>query len=133
MAEANALTRFDLGAQPRIVQLRRSATGSSNRGVITRKAASLFIGAGTGAALAFSVATPPFMKSLRQRRTVSSRTPNASDIRRLVQPASVSPAIDRPRSPRSGAGIKNAPLPIRQIAQTKTALHQKGSLEIIRP
>jgi hypothetical protein len=48
-----------------IVQLRRSATGSSSRGVITRKAASLFTGAGPGATLAFSAATPPFMKSLR--------------------------------------------------------------------
>jgi hypothetical protein len=36
--------------------------------VITRKAASLFTGAGPGATLAFSAATPPFMKSLREIR-----------------------------------------------------------------
>src|ERR1700680_5058810 len=71
-----------------IVQLRRSATGSSSRGITTRKAASLFTGAGPGATLAFSAATPPLMNSLRHRRTVSSRTPNASAIRGLVQPAS---------------------------------------------
>ena len=72
-----------------IVQLRRSATGCSSKGVTTRKAASLFTAAGPGATLAFSAATPPRMKSLRHRRTVSSRTPNASAIRGLVQPASV--------------------------------------------
>ena len=73
-----------------IVQLRRSATGSSSKGMTTRKAAALFTGAGPGATLAFSASTPPLMKSLRHRRTVSSRTPNASAIRGLVQPASVS-------------------------------------------
>ena len=56
----------------------------------TRKAASLFTGDGPGAMLAFSAATPPPAKSLRQSRTVSSRTPNASAISGLVQPASVS-------------------------------------------
>lgn len=40
--------------------------------------------------LAFSASTPPFMKSLRRSRTVSSRTPKASAIRPLVQPLSVS-------------------------------------------
>jgi hypothetical protein len=34
-------------------------------------------------------ATPPHTKSLRHSRTVSSRTPNGSAIRGLVQPASV--------------------------------------------
>ena len=63
---------------------------ASSKGVTTRKAASLFTAAGPGATLAFSAATPPRMKSLRHRRTVSSRTPNASAIRALVQPASVS-------------------------------------------
>src|SRR5271166_5853326 len=48
-----------------IVQLRRSATGCSSKGVTTRKAASLFTAAGPGATLAFSAATPPRMKSLR--------------------------------------------------------------------
>src|SRR5271157_3869996 len=79
-----------------IVQLRRSATGSSSKGVTTRKAASLFTGAGPGATLAFSAATPPRMKSLRHRRTVSWRTPNASAIRALVQPFSVKSTARRP-------------------------------------
>jgi len=62
--------RASISARSRgIVQLRRSATGSSSKGVTTRKAASLFIGAGPGATLAFSAATPPRMKSLRHRRT----------------------------------------------------------------
>ena len=39
--------------------------------------------------LVFSAATPSAVKSLRHRRTVSSRTPNASAILELVQPASV--------------------------------------------
>ena len=61
-----------------------------------------FIGGGPGAMLAFSATTPPAVKSLRQRRTVSSRTPNASAILGLVQPASVSStARARPASPRS--------------------------------
>src|SRR6202161_1999691 len=85
-----------------IVQLRRSATGSSSKGMATRKAASLFIGGGPGGMLAFSAATPPAVKALRHRRTVSSRTPNASAILALVQPASVkSTARARSASPRS--------------------------------
>ena len=85
-----------------IVQLRRSATGSSSNGVTTRKAASLFTGGGPGAMLVFSAATPPAEGSLRRRRTVSSRTPNASAILELVQPASVkSTARARSASPRS--------------------------------
>jgi hypothetical protein len=59
-------------------------------GSATRKAASLFTGAGPGATAAFSASTLPLMKSLRHSRTVSSRTPNASAIRALVQTASVS-------------------------------------------
>jgi hypothetical protein len=64
-----------------IVQLRRLATGCSSSGMTTRKAASLFIGAGPGATQVFSASTPPLMKSLRQRRTVSSRTPRLGDPR----------------------------------------------------
>src|SRR5271165_3207109 len=96
-------SRASISARRRgIVQLRRSATGSSSNGVATRKAASLFTGAGPGATLAFNASTPPFAKSLRQRRTVSSRTPNASAIFGLVQPASVSStARARSASPRS--------------------------------
>jgi hypothetical protein len=84
------------------VQLGRSATAAASRGRATRNAASLFTGAGPGATRALSAATPPRMKSLRHRRTVSSRTPNASAIRRLVQPESVSnTARARSASPRS--------------------------------
>ena len=85
-----------------IVQFRRSATGASSRGVTTRKAVSLFTGAGPGATLAFRASMPPSIKALRQRRTVSSRTPNASAVFGLVQPASVSStARARSASPRS--------------------------------
>src|SRR4051794_27635636 len=73
-----------------IVQFGRSATGSSSSGRATRKAASLFTGAGPGATVAFSASIPHFMNSLRHSRTVSSRTPKASAIRGLVQPANVS-------------------------------------------
>ena len=72
-----------------IVQLRGSATAAWSRGAATRKAASLFTGGGPGAILVFSAATPPAAKSQRHWRTVSSRTPNASAMSGLVQPASV--------------------------------------------
>ena len=72
-----------------IVQLRRSATGCSSKGVATRKSASLVIGGGPGAMRVFSAATPPAAKSPHHSRTVSSRTPNASAILELLQPASV--------------------------------------------
>jgi len=85
-----------------MVQLRRSATGASSNGMTTRNAASLFTGAGPGATVAFRAATPPRTKSLRHSRTVSSRTPNASAMRGLVPPASVSStARARSASPRS--------------------------------
>jgi hypothetical protein len=89
-ADANALTCFDLARRRGTVQLCRSATGCSSKGVTTRNAVSLFTGIGPGATLAFSAAIPPPAKSLRQRRTVSSRTPNASAMRGPVHPASVS-------------------------------------------
>src|SRR4051794_11867513 len=73
-----------------IVQFGRSATGSCRSGRATRKAASLFTGAGPGATVAFSASIPPFMNALRHSRTVSSRTLKASAIRGLVQPANVS-------------------------------------------
>ena len=73
-----------------IVQFGRLATGSSSKGVTTRKAVSLFTGDGPGATLAFKVSIPPRLKSLRHSRTVSSRTLNASAMRGLVQPESVS-------------------------------------------
>jgi hypothetical protein len=83
--------RASISARMRaIVQFGRSATGSSSNGVTTRKAVSLFTAGGPGATLAFSASVPPLAKSLRQSRTVSSRTPNASAMRGLVQPDSVS-------------------------------------------
>ena len=94
-------SRASISARRRgIVQLRRSATGCSSKGMATRKAASLFTGGGPGATLVFSAATPLTAKSLRHRRTA--RTPNASAILELVQPASVkSTARARSATPRS--------------------------------
>jgi hypothetical protein len=84
------------------VQLRRSATGASSNGATTLSAASALTGAGPYAGLVSSASTPPRAKSLRHRRTVSSRTPNASAMRGLVQPDSVSnKARARSASPRS--------------------------------
>ncbi len=96
-------SRASISARRRaIVQFGRSATGSSSNGMTTRNAVELFTGSGPGATLAFNASTPPRPKSLRQSRTVSSRTPNASAIRGLVQPASVSrTARARSASPRS--------------------------------
>ena len=94
---------FSISARSRaIVQFGRLATGASSNGVTTRRAVSLFTGSGPGATLAFNASTPLRMKSLRHSRTVSSRTPNASAIRGLVQPDSVnSTARARSASPRS--------------------------------
>lgn len=61
--------------------------------------------------LAFSASTPLLPKSLRHSQTVSSRTPNASAIRGLVQPASVrSTARARSASPRSRKSRQGNPL-----------------------
>jgi hypothetical protein len=97
-------SRASISARLRaIVQFGLSATGSSSNGVTTRNAVSLFTGAGPGATLAFNASTPPRLKSLRQKRTVSSRTPNAWAIRMLVHPASVrSTARARSASPTRG-------------------------------
>jgi hypothetical protein len=84
-------SRASISARRRaIVQFGLSATGSSSRGVTTRNAAELLIGSGPGATVAFSASLPPRPKSLRHCRTVSSRTPNASAMRGLLQPANVS-------------------------------------------
>jgi hypothetical protein len=84
-------SRASISARMRaIVQFGRLATGSSSNGVTARKAVSLFTGGGPGATLAFSASVPPRLKSLRHSRTVSSRTLNASAMRGLVQPDSVS-------------------------------------------
>ena len=83
-------SRVSISARSRaIVQLVLSATGSSSNGVTTRNATVLFTGSGPGAMRAFNASAPPLAKSPRQRRTVSSRTPNASAMRGLVQPESV--------------------------------------------
>jgi hypothetical protein len=82
-------SRASISARRRgIIQLRRSATGSSSKGVTTRKAASLFTGGGPGAMLVFSATSPPAVKSLRHRRTVSSRTPPPRPWSWSNQPAS---------------------------------------------
>ena len=96
-------SRASISARSRgIVQLVRSATGASRSGVTTRKAASLFTGTGPGATFVVKASTPPEMKAPRQKRTVSSRTPNASAILELLQPASFSStARARSASPRS--------------------------------
>src|SRR5271165_2205929 len=96
-------SRASISARRRaIVQFVRSATGWSSKGAATRSAVSLFTGGGPGAMLASNAATPPLPKSLRHNRTVSSRTPNASAIRALVQPERVkSTARARSASPRS--------------------------------
>src|SRR5450432_3367633 len=83
-------SRASISARSRaIVQFVLSATGSSSNGVTTRNATALFTGSGPGAMRAFNAATPPLAKSPRQRRTVSSRTPNASAMRGLLQPDNV--------------------------------------------
>ncbi len=74
-------SRASISARRRgIVQLRRSATGSSSKEVATRKAASLFIGGGPGAMLAFSAATPPTVKSLRQREGILAHAERLGDL-----------------------------------------------------
>src|SRR5215469_17162589 len=84
-------SRFAISSARRAsVQLRRSATGAERSGSATRSAACAFNGSGPGAMRVLSASTPPFRNSLRHSRTVSSRTPNASAIRPLVQPPSVS-------------------------------------------
>ena len=87
------------------VQLGRSATGADKSGPATRSAACALSGSGPGARRALRASTPPLMKSLRHSRTVSWRTPKASAIRPLVQPASVN-KIARARS----ASARSAPL-----------------------
>ena len=85
------------------VQLTRFVTGADNRGSATRKAACVFTGAGPGKGLVSRASTPSVRNCPRHSRTVSSRTPNASAIRALVQPRSVKrTALARSASARSG-------------------------------
>ena len=84
------------------VQFGRSATGPDRTSSATARARSALTGAGPGATDVFSASMPPVMKALRQKRTVSSRTPKASAIWPLVQPDRVSKiARARSASPRS--------------------------------
>src|SRR5215210_1471942 len=84
------------------VQFGRSATGPDKTSSATANADSALTGGGPGATDFFSASTPPVIKALRQNRTVSSRTPNASAIWPLVQPERVSKiARARSASPRS--------------------------------
>src|SRR5918997_1224637 len=84
------------------VQFGRSATGPDRTSSATASARSALTGAGPGATAVFSASMPPVRKALRQKRTVSSRTPKASAIWLLVQPESVSTiARARSASPRS--------------------------------
>src|SRR3954447_19919011 len=80
----------------------RSATGPDRTSSATASAHSALTGAGPGAIDVFRASSPPVMKALRQKRTVSSRTPKAWAIWPLVQPDRVSQiARARSASPRS--------------------------------
>src|SRR5215207_4708244 len=84
------------------VQFGRSATGPDRTSSATARARSALTGAGPGATDVFRASMPPVIKALRQKRTVSSRTPKAWAIWRLVQPERVSKiARARSASPRS--------------------------------
>src|SRR3954454_23738508 len=84
------------------VQFGRSATGPDRTSSATARARSALTGAGPGATDVFRASMPPVMKALRQKRTVSSRTPKAWAIWPLVQPDRVSKiARARSASPRS--------------------------------
>ena len=79
-------SRASISARRRgIVQLRRSATGSSSKGVTTRKAASPSPEA-AGAMLVFSAATPPAVKS-RATGEPYSRRQTPRDLELANQPA----------------------------------------------
>src|SRR4051812_19264330 len=84
------------------VQFGRSATGPDRTSSATASARSALTGAGPGAIDVFRASSPPVMKALRQKRTVSSRTPKAWAIWPLVLPDRVSKiARARSASPRS--------------------------------
>src|SRR5215212_697267 len=95
--------RFSISSARRgSVQFGRSATGPDRTSSATASAHAALTGTGPGATAVFSASMPPVMKALRQKRTVSSRTPNASAIWPPVQPERVSTiARARSASPRS--------------------------------
>ena len=89
-------------AKRRNVQFVRFATGTDKTSSATASAASALTGDAPGGLCVRRPATPPCMNVIRHRRTVSSRTPKASPIRPLDQPAKVSKmARARSASPRS--------------------------------
>src|SRR3954454_17919169 len=89
------------------VQFGRSATGPDRTSSATASARSALTGAGPGAIDVFRASSPPVMKALRQKRTVSSRTPKAWAIWPLVQPDRVSKiARARSASPRSRESLR---------------------------
>src|SRR3954468_8727102 len=89
-------------AKRRNVQFVRFATGTDKTSSATASAASALTGDAPGGLCVRRPATPPCMNLMRHRRTVSSRTPKASPIRPLDQPATVSKmARARSASPRS--------------------------------
>ena len=88
-ADAHALARFDLGAKAGDRPVAPVGHRFFQQGGDDAQGGLTLPGGGPRAMLVFNAATPPAVKSLRHRRTVSSRTPNASAILELVQPASV--------------------------------------------
>jgi hypothetical protein len=108
------------------VQLTRFATGIAKRGSATRKAARVFTGSGPGRARVSKASAPPFMNSLRHRRTVSSRTPKACAMRELVQPLSVK----RMLLARS-ASARSAPPAFRSSSLTCSGVARNGDLPAI--
>src|SRR4051794_8413237 len=89
-------------AKRRNVQFVRFATGTDKTSSATASAVSALTGDAPGGLCVRRPATPPCMNVIRHRRTVSSRTPKASPIRLLDQPAKLSKiARARSASPRS--------------------------------
>src|SRR4051794_9725213 len=89
-------------AKRRNAQFVRFVTGADKTSSATANAALALMGDAPGGLSPRSPATPSCMTLIRHRRTVSSRTPKASPIRPLDQPARVSKtARARSASPRS--------------------------------
>jgi hypothetical protein len=108
---------FDLDDEAWDLQFARFATGSSSSGAQTRSAASVFTRGGPAYTLALMASTPPWAKSPRQKRTVSSRTEHLGDLR-------AGPAIERQQY---GAG------PIRLTAITRNRQNfERRSLLVTR-
>ena len=108
------------------VQLVRLATGWANSSRATASAASAFTGERPGAGCRSMPIKPSRMKAERQSRTVSSRTPKASPIAALVQPASDS-RIARALS----ASARSAEPGNRNRPSRCSAVTVKGDLPVI--